>query len=82
MGYGRVIMSTHTKTGNKDRKVHLYGKTMIARTSPQLGKPHKRRSTRNRYRQEKSKCRNYHINWGCVDRNMRRLQGKNYHKPA
>jgi hypothetical protein len=80
--YGRVIMITHTETGKKDGKVHLYGQTMIARMSPQLGKSHKRRSTRNRYRQEKRNCRSYHKNKGCVDRNRRRNQGKNYHKPV
>jgi hypothetical protein len=81
-GYGRVITSTHTETEKKDRKVHLYGQTMIARTSPQMGKSHKRRSTRNSYRQEKSNCRGYHKNKGGANRNRRRTQGKNYHKPV
>jgi hypothetical protein len=60
----RVIMITHTETGKKDGKDHLYGQTMIARTSPQQGKSHKRRSTRNRCRQEKRNCRSYHKNKG------------------
>jgi hypothetical protein len=34
---GRVIMIIHTVTGKKDGKVHLYGQTMIGRTSPQQG---------------------------------------------
>jgi hypothetical protein len=55
---------------------------MIARRSPQLGKSHKRRRNRNRYREEKRNCRSYNKNKGCVDRNRRRIQGKDYHKPA
>jgi len=80
--YSGVIMITHTEIGKKDGKVHLYGHTMISRTSPQLGKSHKRRSTRNSYRQEKRNYKGYHNNKGGANRNRRITQGKNYHKPV
>jgi hypothetical protein len=39
-----VIMIIRTVTGKKDRKVHLYGQTMLGRTSPQQGNFNKRRN--------------------------------------
>jgi hypothetical protein len=41
-------MIIRTVTREKDEKVHLYGKTMIGRTSPQQGNFNKRRNNINR----------------------------------
>jgi hypothetical protein len=49
---GGVIMIIRTATGKKDRKVHLYGQTMLRRTSPQQGNFNKRRNNRNRCKQK------------------------------
>jgi hypothetical protein len=81
-------MVTHTEIEKKDGKDHLYGQTMIARTSPQHENFHKRRSTRNRCSQTKRNNIRHNKNKGparrnpWVDRNRRRIQGKNRHKPA
>jgi hypothetical protein len=45
---GRVIMIIRIVMGEKDGKVHLYGHTMIRRTSLKQGKFNKRRNNRNR----------------------------------
>jgi hypothetical protein len=81
-GNGRAPKSTHTEIGKKDHKVHLYGWPMIATMSPQLGKSHKRRSTKNSHRQESSNYKGHHKNKGGANRNRRRTQGKNHHKQA
>jgi hypothetical protein len=44
----------------KDGKFHLYGQTMIGRTSLQQGKINKRRNNRNRCKQEERNYRGYH----------------------
>jgi hypothetical protein len=46
----RVPKSTHPETVKKDQKVHLYGRPMITRISPQPGKSHKRRNIRDSHR--------------------------------
>jgi hypothetical protein len=59
-----VVMITHTETEEKDGKDHLYGQTMIARTSLQQENCHKRRSTRDSCSQEKHNNMSHHKNKG------------------
>jgi hypothetical protein len=80
-------MIIRTVTGKKDGKVHLYGQTMIGRTSPQQGKFNKRRNNRNRCKQKERNCRGYHRHKGrerrnpCVDGNRLRIQQRSCHRP-
>ena len=51
---GRAPKSTHSKTVKRDQKVDLYERPMIAKASPQQGRSHKRRNTKNSHRSERS----------------------------
>jgi hypothetical protein len=84
---GRVIMIIRTVMGKKDGKFHLYGQTMIGRTSPQQGKFNKRINNRKRGKQKSAiaeatkrhKGRERRNPW--VDRNRLRTQQRSSHRP-
>jgi hypothetical protein len=78
----RAPKSTHSETVKKDQKVHLYERPMIVGTSPQPGKSHKRRNTRNSHRLERSNYRAHLTYQEGANRNRRRTQDKNHHKQA
>jgi hypothetical protein len=79
---GRAPKSTHSKKVKKYQKVHLYERPMIVGTSPQPGKSHKRRNTRNSHRLERSNYRAHLTYQEGANRNRRRTQDKNHHKQA
>ena len=78
--YDRATKSTHTEIVKKDQKIHLYERPMIADTSPQPGKSHKIRNTRNSHRLERSNYRAHLTYQEGANRNRRRTQDKNHHK--
>jgi len=53
---------------------------MIVRTSLQLGKPHKRRNTRDSHRPMRSNYRSHLTYQEGANRNRRRIQDKKHHK--
>jgi hypothetical protein len=71
-------MSICIMTGKKDGKVHLYGKTMPGRTSPQQGNLNKRRNNRNSCKQKSA------TTGDTTDTrvgNRLRIQQRSFHRP-